>query len=74
MVELKLGRLPERTPVKLAVTVMPELHNALLDYAAIYNATYNSAETAADLIPHMLSAFLAGDRGFQKERGTRTNG
>ncbi len=29
MAELKLGKLPDRTPVKLAITVTPDLHQML---------------------------------------------
>ena len=28
MAELKLGKLPDRTPVKLTISVLPELHQA----------------------------------------------
>lgn len=31
--ELKLAKLPDRTPVKLAITITPDLHEALHDYA-----------------------------------------
>jgi hypothetical protein len=68
MAELKLGKLPDRTPVKLAITVAPELHRALSDYAALYNEAYGQSEPLTELVPHMLSAFLAGDRGFAKAR------
>jgi hypothetical protein len=68
MPDLKLAKLPDRTPVKLAITVTPELHRALTDYATIYNEAYGQAEPLAELVPHMLAAFLAGDRGFAKAR------
>lgn len=71
MADLKLPKLPDRTPVKLTITVMPDLHRALGDYAAIYNETYGQDEPLAELVPHMLAAFLAGDRGFAKARDTR---
>ena len=32
MTGLRLRKLPDRTPVKLTVSVAPELHQALLDY------------------------------------------
>ena len=70
MAELKLARLPDRTPVKFAITVTPELHRALGDYAAIYNQTYEQTERLAELVPHMLAAFLASDRAFAKARET----
>ncbi|WP_084445151.1 DUF2274 domain-containing protein [Sphingomonas sp. TDK1] len=31
MVDLKLARIPDRTPVKLTITVLPQLHLALGD-------------------------------------------
>ena len=68
MAELRLGKLPDRTPVKLTISVAPDLHRALSDYAVIYNDTYGQSESIGELIPHMLSAFLASDRGFSKAR------
>ena len=65
---LKLGKLPDRTPVKITITLGPDLNQALRDYAAIYRATYGEAESVADLIPFMLSGFLESDRGFTKAR------
>lgn len=65
---LKLGKLPNRTPVKITITVSPDLDQALRDYAAIYRATYGEAETVADLIPFMLTGFLESDRGFARAR------
>jgi hypothetical protein len=63
---LKLGKLPDRTPVRITITASPELSQGLRDYAALYRATYGEAEAIADLIPFMLSAFLESDRGFAK--------
>lgn len=68
MVDLRLGKLPDRTPVKLSVTVTPDLHRALSDYATIYNQAYGQSEPIAELVPHMLAAFLASDRQFAKAR------
>lgn len=68
MAELKLAKLPDRTPVKITITVAPELNQALREYAGIYRATYGEAESVAELIPFMLRAFLDGDRGFAKAR------
>lgn len=68
MTDLKLARLPDRTPVKLTISVTPDLHRALADYAAVYQQTYGEEQAIADLVPHMLAAFLAGDRGFAKAR------
>ncbi len=66
MAELKLARLPDRTPVKLTITVGAELHLALKEYADLYQATYGAAEQVIDLIPFMLEAFLQSDKGFTR--------
>jgi hypothetical protein len=71
MSELKLGKLPDRTPVKLTITVAPELHAALADYAAVYATCYGKEEPLGELVPAMLAAFLESDRSFQRARGQR---
>ena len=68
MPELKLPKLPDRTPVKISISLMPDLHQALADYAALYAATYGREEPVAELIPAMLGAFLESDRSFSRER------
>jgi hypothetical protein len=68
MPDLKLPRLPDRSPIKLAVTISPDLHGALSDYTAIYNETYGQSEPLSELVPHMLAAFLASDREFARRR------
>lgn len=65
---LKLAKLPDRTPVKLALTITPDLARALGDYTAVYNRAYADRVGTADLIPAMLEAFLASDRVFAKAR------
>ena len=39
---------------------------AATGYAALYAQTYGEAVDAMTLIPHMLEAFMAGDRGFRR--------
>lgn len=68
MAELRIAKLPDRTPIKLSIAVMPELHDALQEYAKLYADTYGQADTMVDLIPAMLVAFLEGDRTFVKFR------
>lgn len=65
---LKLAKLPDRTPVKIGITVTPDLANTLRDYAALYNQAYADKVEVADLIPAMLESFLASDRAFAKAR------
>ena len=76
MADLKLAKLPDRTPVKLAITITPDLQNALRDYAAIYAQAYGTEEPVVELIPAMLTAFLDSDRNFIKARdaGLREKG
>ncbi len=74
MADLKLGKLPDRTPVKLAITITPDLQAALQAYATIYAATYGIEEPVADLVPAMLAAFLDSDRAFVRERDARARG
>ena len=68
MTELRLAKLPDRTPVKLSITVSPELHRALGDYAAAYEQAYGQSEAVSELIPAMLASFLDSDRGFARRR------
>jgi hypothetical protein len=65
---LKLAKLPDRTPVRIILTVSPDLNRALTAYAEAYRQAYGTAESVAELIPFMLDAFLAGDRDFAKAR------
>lgn len=65
---LKLSKLPERTPVKITISVSPDLHQALAFYAEVYQKIYGTREAIADLIPAMIESFLVGDRGFQAAR------
>ena len=65
---LRLGQLPDRTPVRMSLSVDPELASALSDYAEIYRQTYGSEEKPEVLIPAMLENFLGGDAGFKRAR------
>ena len=66
---LKLSKLPDRTPVKIAFRASPELAQMLSDYCAIYRETYQRPdETIEELIPFMLAAFMESDPQFKKAR------
>ena len=62
MAEIKLPQLPDRNPVKLSIAVMPDLHQALTQYASLYGTIYGREEPVAELIPAMLAAFLDSDK------------
>ena len=68
MTNLKLAKLPDRTPTRITITVSADLNQALCDYQKLYAATYGASEKIADLIPFMLEAFLDSDRAFVKAR------
>lgn len=74
MADLKLGKLPDRTPIKLSITISPGLAAALADYAAVYEGAYGQREAVVDLIPAMLESFLANDREFLKLRKSAGGG
>lgn len=65
---LRLGRLPDRHPVKITLQLPPELARALDDYAELYARSYETSEPITELIPAMLQAFLDSDRAFAKSR------
>ncbi|MCI4233859.1 DUF2274 domain-containing protein [Dickeya dianthicola] len=64
--KLRLGPLPKTESVKLAFTCPTSLKADLDRYAALHAQTYGEAVDAMALIPYMLEAFMAGDRGFRK--------
>ena len=68
MPDIKLAQPRDRTPVKLGISVMPDLNQALNDYATFYAQAYGREESVVDLIPAMLAAFLESDRAFSKAR------
>ncbi len=68
MGDIRLPKLPDRTPVKITISVPPDLHQALGEYAALYEQAYGRAEPVQELIPAMLASFLDGDRAFARRR------
>ena len=66
--KLRLGPLPSSSSVKLTFTCSASLKADLDRYAALHAQTYGETVDAATLIPHMLEAFMAGDRGFRRGR------
>lgn len=68
MTDIKLAKIPDRTPVKTTIQLLPDLADALQQYAAAYERAYGKAEPVADLIPFMLAAFLESDRAFARAK------
>ena len=72
--KLRIGKLPDLTPVKLTISVDPDTHACLEDYAAIYAESYGEKVKPAELVPSMISGFLATDTGFKRARKEIRNG
>lgn len=64
--KLRLGPLPKTETVKLTIALTAALKADLERYAALHAQTYGEPVDAATLVPHMLEAFVARDRGFRK--------
>lgn len=71
MAGLRLAKLPDRVPVKMTISLSPELHRKLADYAGLYEEAYGQGEPVGELIPAMLSSFLEGDKAFAQRRRDR---
>ena len=66
-INLKVGPLPDRTPVKLSISCDPDLHGDLRAYADIHAKTYGKTVSVADLVPSMLRALIDSDAGASME-------
>lgn len=64
--KLRLGPLPKTESIKLTFACPASLKADLDRYAAIHAQSYGEVVDAVTLIPYMLEAFLAGDRGFKR--------
>jgi len=65
--KLRLGPLPKTESIRLTFACPANLKADLDRYATLHAQTYGEAVDAVALIPHMLEAFLAGDRGFHRK-------
>jgi len=61
-----LGPLPRTESVKLTFACTVVLKAELERYAAMHAQAYGDPVDALTLIPHMLEAFMARDRGFKR--------
>lgn len=67
--KLRLGPLPKTENVKLSFACPASLKADLDRYAALHAQAYGEVVDAVTLIPYMLEAFIAGDRGFRRSLG-----
>lgn len=64
--KLRLGPLPRQEVTKLTFACPASLKADLDRYAALHAQAYGESVDAVTLTPHMLEAFIAGDRGFRR--------
>lgn len=64
--KLPLGPLPKTVFCRVTVTMTDDLKEKLVRYAADYANAWGETVAVPKLIPHMLEAFIAGDRGFKR--------
>ena len=65
--KLRLGPLPKLESSKLTFACPASLKADLDRYAMLHTQAYGEAVDAMTLIPHMLEAFMTGDRGFRSQ-------
>ena len=65
---LRIGKLPDLTPVKMTVSLDREVHQMLEDYARIYGESYGENVKPAELVPSMIGGFQSTDNGFKRAR------
>lgn len=71
MTALRLGPLPKTETVKLTISLTVELKVQLDRYAELHSQTWGEVVDATALVPHMLEAFMARDRGFRQAAQVR---
>ena len=71
---IRLAKLPDRAPIKLTITLGPDLAARLRTYADLYAETYGAREEPAELVPYMLEAFLNGDLEFRRASRAKADG
>lgn len=69
--KLRLGPLPRHDSTKLTFACPASLKADLDRYAQLHSQTYGEVVDAVTLIPHMLEAFMTGDRGFRKGNASK---
>ena len=65
---LKLGPIPDRKPVKLSLSLAPDVNDALNDYAAIHAREHGTEVKPGDVAGLMIERFLEGDTQFKRAR------
>ena len=67
---LKLGPIPDQKPVKVTMSLAPEIHDALTDYVTLHAREYGKQSSISEIAGLMIKKFLASDRQFKRARKT----
>lgn len=70
---LKIGPVIERAPLKLGVSLAPDVHDALADYALLHAQEFGRDIALTELAALMIERFLQSDAGFRRARKTLTS-
>lgn len=63
---MKLGPILTPKPIRLSISITPELKSRLDRYRVWHAPCYNETVEVADLGPFILAAFLDADSAFRK--------
>lgn len=69
---LKIGPVAERSTIKLALRLPPEVHDSLAAYALIHAREFGREIAIADLAALMIERFLQSDAAFRRARKSIT--
>lgn len=64
--KLRLGPIPKPEMVRMTIVLTSTLKAEIDRYAALHAQTWGEPVDAAGIVPHIVEAFIARDRGFKK--------
>ena len=65
---LKIGAIQERKPAKISLSLPPDVHEALNDYAVIHAKEFGRKTPVGELAALMIEKFLNSDAAFKRAR------
>lgn len=68
MTDRRIGRLPDRSPVRITAAAAPDRNQVRADAATVYGQTDGAAEAVAERAPFMRDSFRKSDRAVAKLR------
>lgn len=66
--KLKLGPIPDDKPVRMTISLSPELAALLRTYADAVGSGNSNPVTVERIVPHILERFIRTDRAFMRTR------